>query len=234
MNDYILEVENLTVRLDDQLILDRLSYDVKFGEIVAIIGPNGSGKTTMLRAILGLIPYEGSVTIMGGPAKLVFNRIGYVPQKFSFDKTFPLTVREFLAFIRPVKEEWRDEVFSEVGITAFLYKRIGELSGGQLQRVLIAKALLREPELLLLDEATAGVDIAAEMTFFDLIEHLNKTHRLTIMLISHEVSMVYDFANKILCLNKDVVCYGTPDQAVTQEVLEKLYGKGITFRPHEH
>ena len=107
-------------------------------------------------------------------------------------------------------------------------------SGGQLQRLLIAKALLKEPKLLLLDEATSGVDMAAEMTFFELIEHLNKTHNVTIMLISHEVQMVYKFATQILCLNKDLVCNGRPKEAITQEVLERLYGKNIEFQAHEH
>jgi zinc transport system ATP-binding protein len=233
-NDKILEIENLTVKYNGHIILNSLNYHVKAGEIVAIIGPNGSGKTTMLRAILGLVPYQGKIKIMGGPLKHALKRIGYVPQRFNFDRTFPLTVSEFLSFVKVANEQWREEVLREVGITASLDKRIGELSGGQLQRVLIAKALLKEPALLLLDEATSGVDMAAEMTFFELIEHLNKTHNLTIMLISHEVNMVYSFATQILCLNQDLVCNGRPKEAITQEVLERLYGKNIQFRPHEH
>jgi zinc transport system ATP-binding protein len=113
-------------------------------------------------------------------------------------------------------------------------KKIGELSGGQLQRLLIAKALLKQPRLLMLDEATSGVDMAAEMTFYELVSHLNKTHGVTIMLISHEVNMVYSFATQILCLNKDLVCNGRPKEAITQQVLERLYGKDIRFQPHEH
>ncbi|MBI4830829.1 MAG: metal ABC transporter ATP-binding protein [Candidatus Lindowbacteria bacterium] len=233
-NDKILEIENLTVRYNDHVILNSLNFYVKSGEIVAIIGPNGSGKTTLLKAILELIPHQGRVKILGGPVKLALNDIGYVPQRFEFDKTFPLTVKEFLSFIEARNPEWREEVLREVGVNTFLDKRIGELSGGQLQRLLIAKALLKEPKLLLLDEATSGVDMAAEMTFYELIQHLNETHNLTIMLISHEVSMVYKFATQILCLNKDLVCNGRPKEAITQEVLEKLYGKSILFQPHEH
>lgn len=233
-NGRILEVTDLTVKFNGHLILNHLNYYVNPGEIVAIIGPNGSGKTTMLKAILGLISYEGDVKIFGKPAKHVLQDIGYVPQKFDFDKTFPLTVREFLGFVKTPNLEWRDEVMHEVGVHSFLDKRIGDLSGGQLQRILIVKALLKEPRLLLLDEATSGIDVAAEMTFYELIEHLNKTHNLTIMLISHEVQMVYSFATQILCLNKDLMCNGRPKEAITQEVLEKLYGKSIEFRPHEH
>jgi ABC-type Mn2+/Zn2+ transport system ATPase subunit len=222
------------VKYNDHVILNDLNYYVKPGEIVAIIGPNGSGKTTMLKAILGLIPYQGKITVLGISQKRALHRIGYVPQRFDFDKTFPLTVKEFLSYVKVENNEWREEVLREVGVNALLDKRIGELSGGQLQRILIAKALLKKPLLLLLDEATSGIDVAAEMTFFELIEHLNKTHNLTIMLISHEINMVYNFATQILCLNKDLVCDGRPKEAITKEVLETLYGKDIKFRLHEH
>jgi zinc transport system ATP-binding protein len=230
----ILEIKNLTVRYNDHVILNHLNFWVNSGEIVAIIGPNGSGKTTLLKAILGLIPHQGEVTIFGGSPRLALDNIGYVPQRLDFDRTFPLTVNEFLNFIKVKNRPWREEVLREVGVNTFMDKGLGELSGGQLQRLLIAKALLKEPKLLMLDEATSGVDIAAEMTFFELIEHLNKTHNVTIMLISHEVQMVYKFATQILCLNKDLVCNGRPKEAITKEVLEKLYGKNIEFQPHDH
>ena len=230
----ILEIKNLTVKYDGHVILNELNFWVNSGEIVAIIGPNGSGKTTLLKAILGLIPHQGEVKIFGGPPKLALSEIGYVPQRLEFDRTFPLTVEEFLNFMKVKNRAWRDEVLHEAGVDAFTGKRIGELSGGQLQRLLIAKALLKEPKLLMLDEATSGVDVAAEMTFLELIEHLNKIHKVTIMLISHEVQMVYKFATQILCLNKDLVCDGTPKEAITKEVLERLYGKNIEFQSHEH
>ena len=233
-DDKILEIRNLTVTYGDHVILNELNFWVNVGEIVAIIGPNGSGKTTLLKAILGLIPYRGEVKIFGRPPKLGLDDIGYVPQTLDFDRTFPLTVEEFLDFIKVKNRQWREEVLEEAGVTAFTDKRIGELSGGQLQRLLIAKALLKEPKLLMLDEATSGVDVAAEMTFFDLIAHLNEIHKVTIMLISHEVQMVYKFATQILCLNKDLVCNGRPKEAITKEVLEKLYGKNIEFQSHEH
>jgi zinc transport system ATP-binding protein len=230
----ILEIKNLTVKYGDHVILNALNFYVNSGEIVAIIGPNGSGKTTLLKAILGLIPHQGEVKILGGPPKRALGDIGYVPQRLDFDRTFPLTVTEFLDFTKVKTPGWREEALRETGVDAFTDKRIGELSGGQLQRLLIAQALLKEPKLLMLDEPTSGVDIAAEMTFFDLIEHLNDIHDLTIMLISHEVQMVYKFATQILCLNKDLICSGKPSEAITQEVLEKLYGKNIEFQPHEH
>jgi zinc transport system ATP-binding protein len=233
-NDKILEIKNLTVKYDDHIILNELNFYVNAGEIVAIIGPNGSGKTTLLKAILGLIPHRGEVKIFGKSPRLALDDIGYVPQRLDFDRTFPLAVKEFLGFIKIKDPSWRKEVLTETGVDMFTDKQIGELSGGQLQRLLIANALLKEPKLLILDEPTSGVDVAAEMTFFELIEHLNETHNLTIMLISHEVQMVYKFATQILCLNKDLVCNGRPKEAITQEVLEQLYGKNIEFQSHEH
>jgi zinc transport system ATP-binding protein len=230
----VVEISDLTVKYNDHVILNHLNFWVNSGEIVAIIGPNGSGKTTLLKAILGLIPHRGEVKIFGRPPKFGLNDIGYVPQKLDFDRTFPLTAREFLDFGKATDKEWREEVLREVGVNAFLEKRLGELSGGQMQRLLIARALLKEPRLLMLDEATSGVDVAAEMTFFELIEHVNEVHNVTVMLISHEVQMVYKFATQILCLNKDLVCNGRPKEAITQEVLEKLYGKSIEFKPHDH
>jgi zinc transport system ATP-binding protein len=230
----ILEIRNLTVKYDHHVILNELNFYVKAGEIVAIIGPNGSGKTTLLKAILGLIPRSGEVKIFGGPVKLALNDIGYVPQRLDFDRSFPLTVTEFLSFIKVKNTSWREEVLEESGVNTFLEARLGELSGGQLQRLLIAKAMLKEPRLLMLDEPTSGVDMAAEMTFFELIEHVNEEHKVTVMLISHEVQMVYKFATQILCLNKDLVCNGRPKEAITQEVLEKLYGKSIEFKQHDH
>ncbi len=230
----ILEISDLTVKYNGHVILNHLNFYVKEGEIVAIIGPNGSGKTTLLKAILGLIPHQGAVRIFGKPPQEALNDIGYVPQKFDFDRTFPLTVKEFLGFSKVKNEEWWEEVTTEVGVTAFMDKRLGELSGGQVQRLLIARAMLKEPKLLMLDEATSGVDIAAELTFFELVEHVNKTHNVTVVLISHEVQMVYTFATQILCLNRDLVCNGRPKEAITKEVLEKLYGKDIKFQPHEH
>jgi len=232
--DKIVEIRNLTVKYDGHVILNELNFHINSGEIVAIIGPNGSGKTTLLKAILGLIPHQGEVKIFGGPPRHALNDIGYVPQRFDFDRTFPLMVSEFLDFVKATNRAWREEVLREVGVNAFMDKRLGELSGGQMQRLLMAKAMLKEPRLLMLDEATSGVDIAAEMTFFELIEHLNEAHGVTIVLISHEVQMVYKFATQILCLNKDLVCNGRPKEAITQEVLEKLYGKNIEFQPHDH
>lgn len=221
-----IDVQHLTVRLGSTVILHDLTFSVARGEIVAVIGPNGSGKSTLLQAILGLLPATGTVRVFGRPVREVLGKIGYVPQRFSFDRTFPLTVGEFLRLsgVRPKHPEWREAVLAEVNLTGGESQRVGELSGGELQRLLIANALMGEPELLLLDEPTAGVDIAGERGFYQLVAHLNRSHQLTIVLVSHDLVQVSRQAQKIICLNRELVCFGPPEVAATPEVIAKLYG----------
>lgn len=228
----ILSVKNLSVTQDSTEILKNISFDIQKGDILAIIGPNGSGKTTLMKAILGLIPYTGKVTILKKPVSFILKKIAYVPQRFSFDRSFPLTVYEFLS-LKAKKKEIIDAL-SQVGASSFFEKQIGTLSGGQLQRVLIAQALLKNPEILFLDEPTSGIDISGETSFYELIKELNKKNNLTIVFISHEINMVYKFATNIICVNKDLVCFGKPKEAVTKKILNKLYGENISFRQHSH
>jgi ABC-type Mn2+/Zn2+ transport system ATPase subunit len=215
-------------------VLNRLSFDVEKGSIAAVIGPNGSGKTTLFKALLDLIPYEGHVRVFQKPIREVLHRIGYVPQYFDFDRTLPITVKEFLNFVSPRRDRQSEEICKEVRVDALMGKLIGELSGGQLQRVLIAQALMKNPDLMLLDEPSAGIDIEGAKAFYDLIRHVNQEHGVTVLLISHEVSMVYNLADQILCLNRDLVCDGPPRQALTKEVMEKLYGPEVGLRGHQH
>ncbi|MBN1778628.1 MAG: metal ABC transporter ATP-binding protein [Candidatus Buchananbacteria bacterium] len=235
MVDDILEVKNLSVDFGGQKILNDLSFAVKKGELVAIIGPNGSGKSTLFKAILDLIDYQGEVKVFGQKVRENYKQIGYVPQRFSFDKGFPLTVGEFLNFSSDKKNKKRiNFVLTEVDMDKQQDKLLGQLSGGQLQRVLIARALLNEPKLLLLDEPTAGIDLEGEHDFYQIIEHQNKRHAMTILMISHEVNMVYGFASQVLCLNRDLFCFGHPKEVVTKEVMEKLYGQKVKLTPHSH
>ncbi|MDD5110092.1 MAG: metal ABC transporter ATP-binding protein [Patescibacteria group bacterium] len=226
-NPAAVDVHHLTVRFGSTVILSNLTFSIARGEIVALIGPNGSGKTTLLQAVLGLVPYEGIVRVFGGPVQQALGKIGYVPQRFSFDRTFPLTVGEFLSLsgVKLRNREWRGAVLEEVNLKGGENRRVGDLSGGQLQRLLIANALLSEPKLLLLDEPTAGVDIAGERGFYDLVSHLHRHHQITIMMVSHDLALVSKRATKIICLNREMVCFGTPEEAVTPEVLKQLYGE---------
>lgn len=223
-----IDVSHLTVRYGLTTVLDKVTFSVARGEIVAIIGPNGSGKTTLLQAILGLQPYEGVIRVNGRPVRESLGKIGYVPQRFAFDRTFPLTVGEFLRLrgAKPKHRDWRQAVLAEVNLTGGEGTLVGELSGGELQRLLIANALMAEPELLLLDEPTAGVDRAGERGFYELVSHLHRSHQMTVLMVSHDLAMVARQATKIICLNRELVCFGPPAQAIAPDVLRQLYGEG--------
>lgn len=231
-----LSLKNVSVDFNGLRVVDDVSFDVQKGEIVSLIGPNGSGKTTLIRAMLGLIPYQGKIQLRGKTLSDNLSAVGYVPQRFDFDKTFPLSVQEFLNLFPRRFDSIRDEqaLCEELRVDALLDKKLGELSGGQLQRVLIAQALLKNPELLILDEPTSGVDAEGMKTFYEIVEHLNREHGATIILISHELSMVYALASSVVCLNRNMVCFGAPDQVLTDSVLATMYGKNFQRRGHEH
>ena len=232
----VLRIEHLSVGYNGLAILNDISFSIKEGEIAAIVGPNGSGKTTLIRAILGLTPYRGTVLVNGAPVQATLKQISYVPQRFAFDRTIPITVGEFLSMTFFGKSAHRkiDHALLEVDMKKHEHALIGDLSGGEFQRILIARALLNDPVLLFLDEATSGIDMAGEKSFYEIVSHLNKIHRTTVLLVSHEINMVYRFADQIICLNRDLICFGKPKEAVTKEVLEKLYGKDMKFQEHRH
>lgn len=224
----ILTVSNLSVSFGSQRVLDNVSFSVERDGTLAIIGPNGAGKSVLFRTILGLIPYEGEV-------KWAPNiKIGYVPQKLFVPKDLPLTVLEFLK----LKEKNIlniEKVLTSVGIkkTNILRNRLGDLSGGETQRVLIANALLGNPQVLLFDEPTSGVDVAGEETIYGLIERLKKEVDLTIIFISHELDIVYKHATDVLCLNKEKICFGKPREVIDKETLSKMYGEEVKVYKHD-
>jgi len=241
------EVKNLTVSIDREPILKNLSFDIPAGSITAIIGPNGAGKTTLLRAMLNLIPIEkGTIKIFGNKGDKKCRHLrghhlscihpSYVPQRFMFDKTFPITVNEFLEFaLRPgQKKEKIDEALKEIGMHASKNKMLGTLSGGQMQRILIARALITEIELIFLDEPGAGIDIGGEKNFYELIKHLNEKHGSTCVLISHEIDIVFKYSHQVICLNKKLICQGVPEKILTVETLKKLYGEDIALYGHQY
>jgi len=232
----ILRVSNLKIESDHQLILDNISFEVKKNEIMAVIGPNGAGKTTLFRALLGLIPYQGKIEWLKGI------KIGYVPQKIFIDRELPLTTQEFF-YLKEKARKKIDYVISAVGFEKdkphkghlkkhILEERLGLLSGGELQRIMIAWALLGNPDVLLFDEPTAGIDISAEETIYSLLHRLQKQKNLTILLISHELQVVYRYATNVLCLNKEKICFGPPSQALDQRSLNKLFGENVGLYHH--
>jgi len=230
--EILLSVKGLKVKFNSHLIIDDVSFDVERDSTLAIIGPNGAGKSVLFRAMLGLIPYEGTITWAPNI------KIGYVPQKLFVAKDFPLTVVEFLRFKesddKKIAEALRSVGFKE-NETKVLKTRLGTLSGGELQRALIASAILGSPNVLLFDEPTSGVDISAEETIYGLIDRLKKEKDLTIIFISHELQVVYKYADSVLCLNKEKICYGPPRDVVDKESLTKLYGEDVSlYKHHEH
>lgn len=235
MNKTIIQIDHLAVRYDGQVVLKDLSLGIQKGEIVAVVGPNGSGKTTFIRAILGLVSYEGKILINGQPMKSSLSQIGYVPQRFSFDRSIPMTVGEFLTLsFQKVPPRKLKRALLEVDMRNYENHQIGSLSGGQFQRVLIARSILNDPLILVLDEATSEIDTAGAKSFYEIVSHLNKVHETTVILVSHEINMVYKFADHIICLNRELICYGKPKEAITKEVLEQLYGQDIRFQEHRH
>lgn len=215
-------------------MLKDLSFEVPQGSITVIIGPNGSGKTTLLKAMLGLItPNTGEVTVMGQKPHTMRKKVGYVPQRMSIDKSFPITVEEFLSFLAPDIARVKITTYlSHLNLAQLAGRLLGELSGGQFQRVLIVGSMLRDPEVFYLDEPVSGIDVGGERSFYELIAHLREEHASTVVMVSHEIDVVFTFADYVICLNQSLVCQGYPKEALTQEVLEELYGKQAAVYRH--
>ena len=231
----ILTVEDLSVSFRDFAVFKDVSFQVKRGEALAIVGPNGSGKTVMFRALLGFLPYQGKVQWEPHIRK------GYIPQKLQIDAHFPISVLDFFHFkTRSLK--LITEALEAVGISGdehhlkehVLSKPLGTLSGGQFQRVMIAWAIVDRPDILLFDEPTSGIDVGGEETIYTLLHHLQTKNRLAIILISHDLNIVYKYANTVLCLNKKMICFGEPHDVLDPTSLSKLYGGEAKFYQHEH
>ncbi len=226
MSGPILKVKNLNVKLENEEIIKDLSFEVREGDVLTVLGPNGAGKTVLLKTLLGVLPYQGEIEWQ----KEV--KIGYVPQRLPFIKDTPMSVEEFFELKGASKKEI-EKTLNSVGFEeSFLNKNIGELSSGQFQRILIAWALIGNPDVLLFDEPTAGIDISGEETIYTLLTKLKEKRNLTILLVTHDLSVVYKFSNYVICLNKCPICQGSPKQVLTPETLNKLYGAEVKFYEH--
>ena len=221
----ILKVKNLNVRLEKEEIIKDLSFEIKQGDVLTVLGPNGAGKTVLLRTLLGILPYKGEIKW----EKEV--KIGYVPQRLPFIKETPMSVEEFFELKRASRKEIR-EILNSVGFGSALNKKIGELSSGQFQRILVAWALVRNPDVLLFDEPTTGIDIGGEETIYTLLVKLKEKRNLTILLVTHDLSVVFKLSDFVICLNKCPICQGVPKEVLTPEILYKLYGEEVKFYEH--
>lgn len=232
MENKVLSVKDLNVVLDGRDILTDVSFDVSEKEGLAIIGPNGSGKSVLLRALLGALPYKGSVVWAPGV------KIGYVPQRIDLERDLPLTLRDFLFSKSRIDGVKDPEVYNTMKLVKLDAKlldvKLGGLSGGQFQRALIVSALLGDPNVLLFDEPTASVDIPGEEQIYDTIHRLQDEKGLTLILVSHDLSLIYSKATMVLCLNKQVVCFGMPHHVLTDENLHHLYGERVLYHHHHN
>ncbi len=228
----LLTVRNLYVQIEDQIIVENLSFELGPSDRLSIMGPNGAGKTMLLKALIGLVPYSGEV--VWDPTV----RIGYVPQKIDADRHLPLTYRDLFnskCHIARLDTGQIDEISQSVGLTEeMLMTPVGHLSGGYFQRGLIGFALIGRPNVLLLDEPTASIDEPGEEHIYELIHRLQDEYKLAVITVSHDLSFVYRYATRVLCLNRRSICIGTPQEALSSEVLEKLYGQSFSYYLHNH
>ena len=247
MSRNLVTIRNLSVELGSRPILRGVNADLERGKITALIGLNGSGKTTLLRALLKEYPYRGEIRFHCGHdhSRPRPDHVGYVPQKLSIDSRLPLTVRDlfglalqrrplFFGVSRSVIRR-AEGLLSRVGAAHLLDRPVAGLSGGELQRVLLSLALDPEPELLLLDEPAAGIDFAQQKPFYDLLGELNRRMNVTVLLVSHELSIVSEHADYVLCLKDGKVqCQGSPQEVLTGEVLSTTFGTDKRVYQHHH
>ena len=237
----ILEVENLSIHYGSFCALENINLQVAAGEFIGIIGPNGGGKTTFIKALMNLIkPTEGRIRIKGLPPRMNRTLIGYVPQFINFNRRFPISVEEvvLLGMLSPgfnlfrlSRNQDRDRaqmLLEQVGMLHFRTRQIGGLSVGELQRVLMARALATSPEILILDEPTASVDAHATTVIYDILKELNRD--MTILLISHDISTISANVGKIACLNRRLYYHGEPQ--LNQEIIEAVYGCPVEIIAH--
>jgi len=231
MSEYILRVKNLSVELANTKIINDLSFEVTKGDFLTIIGSNGSGKTVLLKTLLGLIAeYKGEIKWQKGI------KVGYLPQGLTQLKlqNLPLTVKEFLD-LKDVSSAKIFEYLKLVGVDDkdILAKQIAHLSGGQFQRILMVWALADEPDILFFDEPTTGVDMSGEKTIYNLLHKFWQDKHLTILLITHDLSVVYKYSNRVLCMAKTMSCHASPHE-ISPERLEEIYKMPVKFYKHEH
>ncbi|SPH24531.1 Zinc import ATP-binding protein ZnuC [Defluviimonas aquaemixtae] len=229
----LIEATGLMLRRGDQDVLRDVNLAIRPGEIVTILGPNGSGKSTLVRALIGLVaPRSGVVTRRPGL------RIGYVPQSLHIDPAMPLMVRRFLSLPARVDDAAAEHALGRTGVAEFGSRQMSNLSGGQLQRVLLARALIGGPEILILDEPTQGLDQPGEAAFYRLLEELRDETGLAVLMVSHDLHVVMSASDRVICLNGHICCEGTPQVVSTAPEYRALFGLGtqgaLALYRHEH
>jgi zinc transport system ATP-binding protein len=233
--DLLASLERVTVQFGPRVVLDGVGLSLRAGEIVTVIGPNGAGKTTLIRVVLGLLrPRSGAVWRRPGL------RVGYVPQSVELDRTLPLTVRRFLSLGRQSRGEDIVAALDEVGAGATIDRSVHDISGGERKRMLLARALLADPDLLVLDEPTANVDVAGQSEFYDVLGRLRDRRHCGVLLVSHDLYLVMAATDYVVCLNRHVCCSGKPDAVGRHPEYLALFGArmattlGLYTHAHDH
>lgn len=226
-----IEARGISLNIQGKQILDHVDLNVNKGEIVTLIGPNGAGKSTLVRVILGLVrPDKGRITL--APK----TRIGYMPQRLAIDPVLPLTVRRFLTLAQRCGDSKLIDILAEVGAENLLESPMQSLSGGETQRILLARAMLRDPDLLILDEPVQGVDVGGQEELYRLIGTIRKRHGCGILMVSHDLHIVMSATDQVVCLNKHVCCSGHPDSVRANPSYLALFGNApiLTHYSHHH
>jgi zinc transport system ATP-binding protein len=230
--DILVKLNNVGFRQNKKWLVEGVSLEVKKGKIITLIGPNGSGKSTTAKIALGIYKdIEGSV-------EKHTNKVGYVPQKITIDWTLPLRVKDFMILTEVLKEEEIDDALSLTGVMHLKNKNLGNLSGGEFQRVLLARAISKKPELLVLDEPVQGVDYTGEIALYELIKKISDTLNCGILLISHDLHTVMTATDHVVCLNGHVCCSGSPKDIVKNNEYKSLFGDRasqiLSIYEHKH
>jgi zinc transport system ATP-binding protein len=246
----ILDIQDLSITLGNYQAVDSVSFQLAAGTNTSIVGPNGAGKSTLIRGILGLLPQTtGQVYVFGQPvAKLgkQWRSVGYIPQGFGFDRYFPLSVTELvglafndrpftLSFDRKLRHQRRTAIYHALAQVELHHKAkqpLGSLSGGELKRALLAYCLVVPRQLLIMDEAMAGVDARGEAEFAELLAILQKEQGWTVLQVSHDLDMVSRYSDRVICINKRIHCQGAPDQTLSRENLQAIYGSSFAHYTH--
>jgi zinc transport system ATP-binding protein len=242
MSEPVIAIDNVSFSYGGPPALEHISLNIEKGEFLGVVGPNGGGKSTLLKLILGLVkPDTGRIRVFGKTPEKGREHIGYVPQHARFNKDFPITVEDtvLLGRLGKTKSLWGyakedkslcQQALHETEILDLKRRRLNTLSGGQLQRVLIARALVSDPEILILDEPTANIDLRVEEDIFGLLKKLNE--RATIIVVSHDVGFISEYVNRVACLNRTLICHQT--SAISGEMIEDLYATPVQMIHHIH